>query len=152
MKLFTEFVTLLLIEAISGGERSLTHGFFVRFPSARVRLVTHSASKHQQNFPPEDQLFANCISWKVATPTETKSEKYETMKQLSFLILRTMTYILHLVGTFLSPSCEGAIIALNDKTLPKAQRTQGWSFAYQSNKFLHKSWSNSKIQNLLTKL
>ena len=34
------------------------------------------------------------------------------------------------------------------KTLPKAQRTRGLSSAYQSNKFLHKSWSNSKIQNL----
>ena len=35
-----------------------------------------------------------------------------------------------------------------NKTLPKAQRTRGLSSAYQSNKFLHKSWSNSKIQNL----
>ena len=31
------------------------------------------------------------------------------------------------------------------KTLPKAQRTRGLSSAYQSNKFLHKSWSNSKF-------
>ena len=32
------------------------------------------------------------------------------------------------------------------KTLPKAQRTRGLSSAYQRNKFLAKSWSNSKIQ------
>ena len=79
------------------------------------------------------------------------SQNVKNMRQWNnclFFTLRTMTYILQLVGTFLSTSCEGAIIALNDKTLPKAQRTQGWSFAYQSNKFLHKSWSNSKIQNL----
>ena len=31
--------------------------------------------------------------------------------------------------------------------MPKAQRTRGLSSAYQSNKFLHKSWSNSKFQN-----
>ena len=34
------------------------------------------------------------------------------------------------------------------KTLPKAQRTRGYSSAFQSNKILHKSWLNSKIQNL----
>ena len=34
------------------------------------------------------------------------------------------------------------------ETLPKAKRTRGLSSAYQSNKFLHKSWSICKIQNL----
>ena len=36
------------------------------------------------------------------------------------------------------------------KTLPKAQRTRGLSSAYQSHKFLHKSWSNF-IFKILTK-
>ena len=34
------------------------------------------------------------------------------------------------------------------ETLPKAQWTRGLSSAYQSDKYLHKSWSNSIIQNL----
>ena len=37
--------------------------------------------------------------------------------------------------------------SVSTKTLPKAQRTRGLSSAYQSNKLLRKSWSNSKIQN-----
>ena len=45
------------------------------------------------------------------------------------------------------PAIPG-ILGLIFISLPKAQRTRGLSSAYQRNKFLHKSWSNSKIDNL----
>ena len=107
---------LLLIIAISGGESSLTHGFFVRFPSARVRLVTHSASKHQQNLPQKSNYLPSVSHLKKPHPMSQNVKNMRRWNNCLFFTLRTMTYILQLVETFLSLSCEGASIGFKTKT------------------------------------
>ena len=55
------------------------------------------------------------------------SQNVKNMRQWNnclFFTLRTMTYILQLVETFLSLSCEGASIGFNDKNLWPGQLTK----------------------------